>query len=167
MDKVDFQVNIADRFLQIRRDLYGDNNKKMAYEIGEDERVVSAICTGKRAPGLTTLLKLVASNPQVDANWLLVGRVPRADVRPYRADESEELASIVAEPPAEYGNPPAHHADGCPWERYDAAQQEIGSLRERLARASVTIATLSRDNSDLRKKTDSPSAPTPLEPTLI
>lgn len=167
MEKVNYQVQIADRICQIRADLYDDNNRKMAIAIGENENILSAICRGQRVPGFTTILKIVASCPEVDANWLLVGRVPRPDSKPYRADESEELASIVAEPPAEYGNPPAHHTGGCPWERYDAAQQEIGSLRERLARASVTIATLSRDNSDLRKKTDSPSAPTPLEPTLI
>lgn len=167
MEKEDFQQQIASRFRQIRRNLYGDNNRKMASEIGEEERILSAMCVGSRNIGLTVILKLLAANPDIDANWLLTGRIPKADALPYKNDEEETLMSMVAEPPAEYGNPPAHHTDGCPWERYDAAQQEIGSLRERLARASVTIATLSRDNSDLRKKTDSPSAPTPLEPTLI
>jgi len=90
MEKVDFQVDIANRFLQIRRNLYGDNNRKMALLIGEDERVVSAICTGKRAPGLTTLLKLLNQNPQVDANWLLVGRIPNSSMPVHEVQTKEE-----------------------------------------------------------------------------
>lgn len=154
MEKESFQADIAGRFLQIRRDLYADNNRKMALAIGEDERVVSAICTGKRAPGLTTLLKLISSNTDVDANWLLVGRTPHATPRPY------------TEPKVAFATETFPVADGCPWERYDAAQQEIGSLRERLARASVTIATLQQQLSTEREKTPSASAPTDTVVTL-
>ena len=167
MEKVNYQVQIADRICQIRADLYDDNNRKMAIAIGENENILSAICRGQRVPGFTTILKIVASCPEVDANWLLVGRVPRPDSKPYRADESEELASIVAEPPAEYGNPPAHHAGGCPWERYDAAQQEIGSLRTRLEQSAESVARLLKENSELRKNPVSPSPATPEAPILI
>lgn len=155
MEKESFQADIAGRFLQIRRDLYGDNNRKMALAIGEDERVVSAICTGKRAPGLTTLLKLISSNTDVDANWLLVGRTPHTTPRPYT---EPEVASTAETFPI---------ADGCPWERYDAAQQEIGSLRERLASASATIAKLKQRLSTEGEKTNSTSALTPLEPISV
>lgn len=163
MEKEDFQQQIAQRFLQIRRNLYDDNNRKMASEIGEEERILSAMCTGSRNIGLTVILKLLYTNPDIDANWLLTGRIPRASVLPCKNDE-ESLMAPVTDEPAEYGKLPVHHTDGCPWERYDAAQQEIGSLRERLASAASTIATLSRDNADLRKKTASPSAPTPTAP---
>ena len=46
----------------------------MASEIGEDEKIVSSICNKTRALGITTLLKLLLANPDIDANWLLVGR---------------------------------------------------------------------------------------------
>ena len=113
MEKEDFQVQIADRFLQIRRNLYGDNNRKMALQICEDERVVSAICTGKRAPGLTTLLKLLSNNPQVDANWLLIGRVPNNTA----LTQQEETAS---------------HVDMVSLEKYEKKVEECALLRAEL-----------------------------------
>lgn len=72
--KEEILPQIAERFLQIRRKLFDDNNREMSSKIGEDERVVSAICTGKRSAGLSTILKLLDAVPDVDANWLLFGR---------------------------------------------------------------------------------------------
>ena len=72
--KEDLLPQIAERFLQIRRKLFGDNNREMSSKIGEDERVVSAICTGKRSAGLSTIIKLLDAVPDIDANWLLFGR---------------------------------------------------------------------------------------------
>lgn len=72
--KEEILPQIAERFLQIRRKLFDDNNREMSSKIGEDERVVSAICTGKRSAGLSTILKLLDAVPDIDANWLLFGR---------------------------------------------------------------------------------------------
>lgn len=66
-------TEINDRFLQIRREIFGDNNTEFAQRIGEDDRVVSAICRKSRSAGQTTILKLLQSMPEVDANWLLTG----------------------------------------------------------------------------------------------
>lgn len=74
VEKNELQDQISDRFLQIRRDLYEENNRFMSEQIGEDERVVSSICTKKRAVGLVTILKLLNANPNINANWLLLGR---------------------------------------------------------------------------------------------
>lgn len=69
----DTQAEIALRFLQIRRDLFGENNREMSNAIGEDERIVSAICSGTRPLGQSTLMKLLLGVPTIDANWLLTG----------------------------------------------------------------------------------------------
>ena len=66
-------TEINDRFLQIRREMFSDNNTEFAQRIGEDDRVVSAICRKSRSAGQTTILKLLQSMPEVDANWLLTG----------------------------------------------------------------------------------------------
>ena len=75
--------------------------------------------------------------------------------------------SAAAEYPSPAHRPAVTIADGCPWERYDAAQQEIGSLRERLARASVTIATLQQQLTTQKEKTPSASATTDTVVTLV
>ena len=165
MEKLDCQAGIAERIVQIRSNLYGGNNRKMANSIGENENVLGSICLGNRPPGLSTILKIVNSNPDIDANWLLTGRIPRPAVLPYKNDE--ESLPVAAEEPAEYGNPPDVHTDGCPWERYDAAQQEIGSLRTRLEQSAESVARLLKENSELRKNPVSPSPATPEAPILI
>lgn len=66
-------TEINDRFLQIRREMFRDNNTEFAQRIGEDDRVVSAICRKSRSAGQTTILKLLQSMPEIDANWLLTG----------------------------------------------------------------------------------------------
>lgn len=67
------QTEIANRFLQIRKDLFGENNREMSNAIGEDERIVSAICNRTRPLGQSTLMKLLLGIPTIDANWLLTG----------------------------------------------------------------------------------------------
>lgn len=69
----DKQAEIALRFLQIRKNLFGENNREMSNAIGEDERIVSAICSGTRPLGQSTLMKLLTGIPTIDANWLLTG----------------------------------------------------------------------------------------------
>ena len=91
-------------------------------------------------------------------------------MKPYATDEDTPMP-MASEAPAPYRTAPAHHTSpteaGCPWERYDAAQQEIGSLRERLARASVTIATLQQQLTTEKEKTPSTSATTDTVVTLV
>lgn len=90
-------------------------------------------------------------------------------MKPYATDEDTPMP-LASESPAPYRTSPVHHAlasDGPGWERYDQAQQEIGSLRERLARASVTIATLQQQLTTEKEKTPSASATTDTVVTLV
>lgn len=165
MEKVNQKALIGIRFRQIRDDLYEGKNRKMGFEIGEDEGVISSICGGTRPIGLTTILKLVNANSAVDATWLLTGRIPRADSKPYAAEEESAPLIAAEEPePYPYGRP---KADYVPWSRYDAAQQEIGALRTRLEQSAESVARLLKENSELRKKPVSPLPATPEAPTFV
>lgn len=163
MEKVNQKALIGIRFRQIRDDLYEGKNRKMGFEIGEDEGVISSICGGTRPIGLTTILKLVNANSAVDATWLLTGRIPRADSKPYAAEE--ESAPLITSEESESNCRPK--ADSVPWSRYDAAQQEIGALRTRLEQSAESVARLLKENADLRKNPVSPSPATPEAPILI
>lgn len=162
MEKEDFQVEILERFLQIRRKFYDDSNRKMASAIGENEKNLSSMLCGSRNIGLTSILKLLNANPEIDANWLLTGRIPRPTTKLYEKNE-ERAVLMASEPKVPYGS----KTDTVSWERYDAAQQEIGSLRTRLEQSAESVARLLKENSDLRKKPASPSPATPEAPILI
>ena len=64
---------INERFNQIRDSFFDGDNKLFAAKIGEKEQNLSSICTGSRSVGLATIMKLLRSIPDVDANWLLMG----------------------------------------------------------------------------------------------
>lgn len=131
-----------------------------------------------RGSGLNsdTLVKILENCPEISPDWLLLGKgkmlrqdSKKAPARPFSTGE-DTTQPLAAEAPAPYRTTPVHHAplsDGCPWERYDAAQQEIGSLRERLSRASVTIATLQQQLTTEKEKTPSASATTDTVVTLV
>lgn len=162
MEKIENQVEIACRIAEIRAKMYDGVNRKMARAIGENENILGAICSGHRAPGLTTILKIVNANPDVDANWLLTGRIPRPTTKLYEKNE-ERAVLMASEPKVPYGS----KTDTVSWERYDAAQQEIGSLRTRLEQSAESVARLLKENSDLRKNPASPSAATPEAPIFV
>ncbi len=65
---------INERFSQIREYFCSNDNKLFASKIGEKEQNLSSICTGSRPVGLTSIMKLLEAIPEVDANWLLLGR---------------------------------------------------------------------------------------------
>ena len=71
--KIDKEADFMNRFLQIRRDLFGGNNLKFAERICENDKIVSSICCGSRPAGLTTIQKIVDNIPEIDANWLMRG----------------------------------------------------------------------------------------------
>ena len=133
MEKEDFQVEILERFLQIRRKFYDDSNRKMASAIGENEKNLSSMLCGSRNIGLTSILKLLNANPEIDANWLL-GRIPSPEPKPNAAEE--ETAPMVAaedlEPFGDAAIPNLRRENDRLWQRYDEAQQLIGSLRAEL-----------------------------------
>lgn len=66
-------VEVNERFLQIRRQMFGDSNAEFSKKIGENDKIVSAICNKSRSAGQTTILKLLQSMPDIDANWLMTG----------------------------------------------------------------------------------------------
>ncbi len=65
---------INKRFSQIREYFCSGDNKLFASKIGEKEQNLSSICTGSRPVGLTAIMKLLDAIPEVDANWLLLGK---------------------------------------------------------------------------------------------
>lgn len=65
---------INERFSQIREYFCSGDNKLFASKIGEKEQNLSSICTGSRPVGLTSIMKLLKAIPEVDANWLLLGK---------------------------------------------------------------------------------------------
>ena len=65
---------INERFSQIREYFCAGDNKLFASKIGEKEQNLSSICTGSRPVGLTAIMKLLEAIPEVDANWLLLGK---------------------------------------------------------------------------------------------
>lgn len=161
MAKEDFLYLIATRFSHIREKFYGGNNRKFAIAIGENENILSAMCSGSRNIGLTTILKVLDAHPDIDANWLL-GRIPSPESKPYSRDEEETAPMVAAEESESNNGRP--EADSVPWSRYDAAQQEIGALRTRLEQSAESVARLLKENSELRKNPVSPSPATPKEP---
>ena len=163
MAKEDFLYLIATRFSHIREKFYGGNNRKFAIAIGENENILSAMCSGSRNIGLTTILKVLDAHPDIDANWLL-GRIPSPEPKPYTHDEEEATSLVAAEEAEPYGRP---KADSVPWSRYDAAQQEIGALRTRLEQSAESVARLLKENSDLRKNPALPSPATPEAPIFV
>jgi len=101
MDKEVFHREISNRFLQIRQSLYGGNNRKMASDMGVEENSLSAMCNGSRNIGITDVLRLLETIPDVDANWLLMGRIPKS----YSSKPEEEVFDMVAEDSTPYGIP--------------------------------------------------------------
>lgn len=101
MDKEIFQREISNRFLQIRQSLYDGNNQKMASDMGVDRNSLSGMCNGSRNIGITDVLRLLETIPDVDANWLLMGRIPKS----YSSKPEEEVFDMVAEDSTPYGIP--------------------------------------------------------------
>ena len=154
---------------------YGINTRQFEQKIFASSGQIYKYLSRGSGLNSDTLVKILENCPEISPDWLLLkkGKMLRENcqktpVKPYSTDENETM--MAADKPATYNATPIHSAvlaDGCPWERYDAAQQEIGSLRERLARASVTIATLQQQLTTEKEKTPSASATTDTVVTLV
>lgn len=46
----------------------------MSTKIGENDKIINAICNGSRELGISTIVRLSLSTPAIDINWLLSGR---------------------------------------------------------------------------------------------
>lgn len=67
--------DLRSRFLQICRQYFRDDTfKEMSDKIGENDKVLNAICNGSRELGLSTIVRLCRSTPDIDINWLISGR---------------------------------------------------------------------------------------------
>lgn len=88
---------------------------------------------GDSALSTDKIIHILITFDDINPDWLLLGK----------GKMLRKLDNVMADAGAEYLRPqPQSSYDGPGWERYDAAQQEIGSLRERLAQAEANIATL-------------------------
>ena len=154
---------------------YGLNTSQFEKKIFSSNGSIRTVLNRGSSLNVSTVVRILENCPEISSDWLLLGKgkmlrqdSKKAPTKPYSTEENG--TPMAAEQPVPYRTTPVHHAplsDGCPWERYDAAQQEIGSLRERLARASVTIATLQQQLTTEREKTPSASATTDTVVTLV
>jgi len=64
---------VADRVLQLLADVWGNNQRRMAEEIGCSQAAISNIVTGKFLPG-KRLLSLIAAHRDVNEEWLMQGK---------------------------------------------------------------------------------------------
>ena len=155
---------------------YGLNPYSMSVKISVSEGTIRKFLAGQIGMKVETLTKILTIFDDISPDWLILGKgemfrqnCQKAPVRSFSTDEDTPMP-LASELPAPYRTTHVHHSpasDGCPWERYDAAQQEIGSLRERLSRASVTIATLQQQLTTEKEKTPSASATTDTVVTLV
>lgn len=155
---------------------YGLNTRQFEQKIFASSGQIYTLLSRGGGLNLTTICKILENCNEISPDWLLLGKgemlrgnCQKAPTKPYSTEENG--TPMAAEQPEPYRSTPAHHTSpteaGCPWERYDAAQQEIGSLRERLSRASVTIATLQQQLTTEKEKTPSASATTDTVVTLV
>lgn len=122
------------RILQIRKDLFDENNVSFAKKIGETATIVSSICCGSRPAGLTTIQKIVDNIPEIDANWLMRG-------------EGVMLKQQPVSP----------QSDTVSLDKYEKKVEECALLRAELARLQTAL-------NQEREKSQSTSAPTSMEP---
>lgn len=64
---------INDRFLQVM-EYYNQSPSKFADELGVIRSSISHIISGRNKPGLDLIQKLLTTFPEVDADWLLLGK---------------------------------------------------------------------------------------------
>ena len=158
MDKINEKsTEMSDRISAIRAKLCSENNTIFAEKINKSTQYASALCTGASNPGKGMLEEILAAFPEVSRSWLYFGEgdMLKADPKPYESDR-EEMPHRDAEEPATFGNPsPAYliRENDRLWQRYDEAQQTIGSLRAQL--------------SQLKEKLNSVSVQTPSAPTFV
>lgn len=155
---------------------YGLNTSQFEKKIFSSNGSIRTVLNRGSSLNVSTVVRILENCPEISSDWLLLGKgkmlrqdSKKAPVRSFSTDEDTPMP-LAAEAPAPYRTTHVHHSpasDGCPWERYDAAQQEIGSLRERLSRASVTIATLQQQLTTEKEKTPSASATTDTVVTLV
>ena len=155
---------------------YGLNTSQFEKKIFSSNGSIRTVLNRGSSLNVSTVVRILENCPEISSDWLLLGKgkmlrqdSKKAPIKPYTTDEDTPMP-LASELPAPYRTTHVHHSpasDGCPWERYDQAQQEIGSLRERLARASVTIATLQQQLTTEREKTPSASATTDTVVTLV
>lgn len=85
------------QFLQICRDYFeGSTYVDIGKKIGENDKIISAICTGSRELGLTTIIRLLKSTPEINANWLLVGHGEMTNTpRPKLTNQSDGAIGVL------------------------------------------------------------------------
>lgn len=118
--------------------------------------------------GSSVIVKILNNCSEISTEWLVLGEGKMLKNDSEKSQKSSKPYPVKEEhlPVASEDTTPMSQPSTL-WARYDAAQQEIGSLRERLAQAATTIANLHNELIESRKKQPSPSAPTTSEPILV
>lgn len=66
--------DLCQRISQIRQTFFNDNNRHFSEKITVNEQALSQICSGKRNAGIEIIQKILDNMPEINANWLLLGR---------------------------------------------------------------------------------------------
>jgi transcriptional regulator with XRE-family HTH domain len=101
---------INDRFLQVM-EYYNQSPSKFADELGVIRSSISHIISGRNKPGLDLIQKLLTTFPEVDADWLLLGKgkmiqpkepdfkIPGAQLSLFDATDPKQKAEEIKKSP--------------------------------------------------------------------
>ena len=85
---------IGERFAGVVRTCYNDNQSACARDIGITKGSLSGIIQGRNYPGFKAIRNLLAKNPSISPDWLILGKSPSTRT----VNESEEkLRERIAE----------------------------------------------------------------------
>ena len=155
--------DLTERVKQII-EYYGLNPYSMSVKISVSEGTIRKFLAGQIGMKVETLTKILTIFDEISPDWLILGKgemlrenCKKAPNRPIQTEDESQASNVVEEQPSFSRPSPVHlSSDSNPsWERYNDALIEIGSLRERLASASATIAKLKQRLSTEGEKTNS------------
>lgn len=132
IDRVDREAEkkaeLNSRIKQIRTTMFGENNRKFAQAIGENEQTLSQICIGNRNAGQAIISKILEALPDISADWLIAGR---GDM---------------------FVEPSSNHRRTYIEPTQTANEAQIALLRELLREKDSKIEELIADNAQLRQQ---------------
>ena len=141
------KAELSNRIWQIRQSLFDDNNRVYSQKICVNEQALSQICSGKRNAGIEIVQRILENIPEISPDWLLLGRgkMLRQNDAMY---ETDRKGAQYKEAEGNDGWNTVTIADlqrenERLWQRYDDAQQLIGSLRAELKQEREKLSSLS------------------------
>ena len=146
------KAELSNRIWQIRQSLFDDNNRVYSQKICVNEQALSQICSGKRNAGIEIVQRILENIPEISPDWLLLGRgkMLRQNDAMYETDREGAQYKAVE------GNDGWNRVTIADlqrenerlWQRYDDAQQLIGSLRAELKAVRERAAEYAKEKTE-------------------